>query len=252
MTQDPDPKMALMFSFYESVVRKGPGSEASTLKAVSMLDGLPPQPRIVDFGCGAGVASLVLARATQGNVTAVEIYQPFLRQLDAAAAREGLTDGIRTVEAEMADPPFPDGSFDLVWSEGAIYIIGFEQGLKRWRRLLRVGGFIAVTEVSWLCEAPPREAVDFWTTEYPAMTNIEENVGKVRAAGFDPIGHFVLPPGDGENYYGPLKKQLAAFRSEKSDNADAQAFADSLQREIDVWKEYGDNFGYVFYLGRAV
>ena len=252
MTQDSDPQMALMFSFYEGVQRKGPGSEASTLKALSMLGGLPPKPRIVDFGCGSGVASLVLARATQGIVTAVEIHQPFLHQLEAQAATEGLTESITTVEADMGDPPFPDGSFDLVWSEAAIYNVGFEQGLKRWRRLLRAGGFIAVSEVSWLCEAPPREAVDFWTTEYPAMTSIEENVGKLRSAGFEPVGHFILPPGDGENYYGPLQERLAVFRLEKSGNAEAQAFADSLQREIDVWKEHGDNFGYVFYLGRAI
>jgi SAM-dependent methyltransferase len=252
MAEELDPQMALMFSFYEGVVRKGPGSEASTLKALSMLNGLPPKPRIVDFGCGAGAASLVLARATQGNVTAVDIYQPFLQQLDARVTREGLTERIRTVQADMADPPFSDGSFDLVWSEGAIYIVGFEQGLKRWRRLLRAGGFIAVTEVGWLCEAPPREAVDFWTTEYPAMTSIEGNLTKVRSAGFEPVGHFILPSGDWENYYGPVQHRLAVFRSENSDNAEAQAFADSLQREIDVWKKYGDSYGYVFYLGRAI
>jgi ubiquinone/menaquinone biosynthesis C-methylase UbiE len=252
MAEELDPQMALMFSFFESVVRKGPGSKESALKALSMLDGLPPTPRIVDFGCGAGVASLVLARATQGKVTAVEIHQPFLQQLEAAAAREGLTETIRTVEADMADPPFPDGSFDLVWSEAAIYNIGFEQGLKRWRRLLRAGGFIAVSEVSWLCEAPPGEVVDFWTTEYPAMTTIEDNLTKVRMSGFEPIGHFVLPSEDWENYYGPLQEQVVVFRSENSDNAEAQAFADSLQREIDVWREQGDSYGYVFYLGRAI
>ena len=252
MTQDSDPQMALMFSFFEGVVRKGPGSRESTLKALSMLDGLPPQPRIVDFGCGSGVASLVLARATQGNVTAVEIHQPFLNQLEAQAATEGLTEKIKTVEADMADPPFPDSSFDLVWSEAAIYNVGFEQGLKRWRRLLRAGGFIAVSEVSWLSEAPPRRALDFWTAEYPAMTSIEENVSTLRSAGFEPVGHFILPPEDWESYYGPLQEQLAIFRSEESGNADAQAFADSLQREIDVWKGHGDSFGYVFYLGKAV
>jgi ubiquinone/menaquinone biosynthesis C-methylase UbiE len=228
MTDNSDPQMALIFSFFEGVVRKGPGSEKSTLKALSMLDGLPPTPRIVDFGCGAGVASLVLARASQGNVTAVEIYQPFLQQLEAQAATEGLTEQIRVVEADMADPPFPDGSFDLVWSEAAIYNVGFEQGLKRWRRLLRAGGFIAVSEVSWLCEAPPGEVVEFWKNEYPAMNSIEDNLATVRSAGFESVGHFVLPSEDWENYYGPLQEQLGIFRSEESGNADAQAFADSL------------------------
>jgi len=252
MADDSDPQLALMFSFYEGVVRKGPGSEASTLKALSMLNGLPPTPRIVDFGCGAGAASLVLARATRGNVTAVDIHQPFLEQLEALAVRDGLTDRIRTVGADMADPPFPDGSFDLVWSEGAVYIAGFEQGLKRWRRLLRVGGFVAVTEVSWLCEARPRKAVEFWTTEYPAMTSIEDNLAKLRSAGFEPVGHFILPSENWENYYGPVQEQMVAFRSENSENASAQAFADSVQQEIDVWKEYGSVYGYVFYLERAI
>jgi ubiquinone/menaquinone biosynthesis C-methylase UbiE len=252
MADHSDPQMALMFSFYESVLRKGPGSEASTLKALSMLDGLPPTPRIVDFGCGAGVASLVLAKATQGIVTAVDIHQPFLQQLDAAAAREGLTDGIKTVRADMAAPPFPDGFFDLVWSEGAIYIVGFEQGLKRWRRLLRAGGFIAVTEVSWLCETPPGKVVNFWQNEYPTMANIEGNLTKFRAAGFESIGHFVLPSEDWENYYGPVQEQLAVFRSKHSENARAQSFVDSVQQEIDIWKECDRSYGYVFYLGRAI
>lgn len=243
--------MALMFSFYEGVPRKGPGSEASTLKALSMLHGLPPTPRIVDFGCGAGEASLVLARVTQGHVTAVDIHQPFLDELEARAAREGLMDRITSVQADMAAPPFADGSVDLVWSEGAAYIVGFAQGLSRWRRLLREDGFISVTEAAWLCEAPPREAVDFWTAEYPAMTSIESNLEKLRSAGFEPVGHFVLPSTDWGSYYGPLQERLTAFRSENSENAEAWALADSVQREIDVWKNYGSSYGYVFYLGRA-
>ena len=252
MAEGPDSQLALMFSFYESVQRKGPGSKASTSIALSMLGGLPPNPRIVDFGCGAGDASLVLARATRSNVTAVDIHQPFLHQLESRAAREGLTDRIRTVQADMADPPFPDGSFDLVWSEGAAYIVGFEQGLNRWRRLLRAGGFVAVTEATWVCEAPPQKAVDFWTTEYPAITNIEGNLTKVRSAGFEPVGHFSLPSEDWDNYYEPLQEQLALFRSENSENAEAQTFSDSVQREIDLWEECGSSYGYVFYLGRAI
>jgi ubiquinone/menaquinone biosynthesis C-methylase UbiE len=251
MAEGPDSQLALMFSFYERVERKGPGSEESTRKALAMIGELPPNPRIVDFGCGAGEASLVLARVTQGHITSVEIHQPFLDQLEARAAQKGLTDRITTVQADMAVPPFPDGSFDLVWSEGAAYIVGFEQSLNRWRRLLQAGGFMAVSEVAWLCKAPPQEAVDFWTAEYPAMNSIEDNLTKVRSAGFEPVGHFVLPSEDWGNYYGPLQEQLTAFRSENSENAEARALADSLQREIHVWKKYGSSYGYVFYLGRA-
>lgn len=251
MAETPDSQIALMFSFYEGLRLKGPGSEASTLKALSMLDGLPPSPRIVDFGCGAGAASLALAKATRGSVTAVDIHQPFLNELKDLTIHEGLMDRIRIVQGDMAAPPLPDGSFDLVWSEGAIYIVGFEQGLRRWRRLLGQGRFIAVTEVTWLSDSPSPKAVEYWATEYPAMTSVEDNLSKVRAAGFDPIGHFALPSEAWENYYGMLEERLVAFRAQRSENTEAQVFSDATQREIDIWKECGSGYGYVFYLGKA-
>ena len=121
--------MEFMFSFYRRVHRKARGSEASTRQALSRLDGIPPEPRVVEFGCGSGAAALVLAETPRARVTAVDFHQPYFDDLNARAARAGVARRIRTVRADMADPPFPDGSFDLVWSEGAIYLVGFEQGL---------------------------------------------------------------------------------------------------------------------------
>ena len=252
MEDMPDSQMELIYSLYEGLRLKGPGSEASTLKAFSMLHGLPPAARIVDFGCGAGAASLVLAKATHGSVTAVDIHQPFLDELDTLAVHDGLAGQIKTVHADMGDPPFPDEAFDLVWSEGAIYNIGFEEGLRRWRRLLPQGGFVAVTEATWLSETPRRKATEFWAAEYPAMTSIEDNLTKVGAAGFDPIGHFALPSEDWKNFYWPLEARLATFRSKHLENTEAQVLANGVQREIDIWKEFGSSYGYVFYLGKAI
>lgn len=246
-----DAGSTLFFSFYEGLPRKGPGTEASTRRALALLDGLPSSPRIVDFGCGAGAASLVLAKATGGIVTAVDVYPPYLQELESAAASQAVADRIRTVTANMAAPPFPDGSFDLVWSEGAIYQIGFEQGLTRWRQLLRPGGFVAVTELSWLVNDPSGKAVAYWNSEYPAMRGSKDNLVSLRTAGFEPVGHFVLPAEAWENYYGPLQQQLIVFRSEHSENPQARAFADSMQQEVDLWNECGDQYGYVFYLGKT-
>ncbi len=240
-----------MFSFFEGVFQKGPGSKESTIKALSLLSDLPPHPRIVDFGCGSGAASIVLAESIECNVTAVDIHQPFLDELQTIASCDGLASRITAVNADMADPPFPDQSFDLIWSEGAIYNIGFEQGLKKWRRLLPTGGHVAVTEVTWISQNRPAKAVDFWQAEYPAITTIDDNLSKLRSSSFEPIGHFVLPSTDWNNYYGPLEKQLAVFRSKYPTNKEAKSFADTVQNEIDVWREYGGNYGYVFYLGRA-
>ena len=247
-----DSQMALVFSFYEGVERKGPGSEESTLKALRLLYGLPTNPRIVEFGCGTGVATIALARSIPCQITAVDIHQPFLDELDRSAVRAGLKDRIATLKADMGNPPFPDESFDAVWSEGAIYNIGFEQGLKRLRRLLRTGGYVAVSEAVWLTENPPQRAKEFWEAEYPAMTSVEENLSKLSSSGFKPIGHFILPATDWENYYLPLQAHLAEFWQSHTDNAAAERLVKSVQREIDIWKEFGTSYGYAFFVGRAV
>lgn len=250
MADGTDPQMELMFSFFERLHRKAPGSERSTRRALSLLGRLPPDAEIVDFGCGSGAASLVLAEAG-ASVTAVDIYQPFLDRLDARAAKAGLSGRVTTVCRDMADATFADGSFDVVWSEGAIYLVGFEAGLKRWRRLLRPGGHVAVTEAVWLCEDPSAEASALWEAAYPAITSIEENLKMVRSAGFDSVDHFVLPREDWAEYYEPLQEQLGLFRKEHGEDGHARAFADELQREVDVWRDWGDSYGYLFCLARA-
>ena len=251
VAEDRDPQLELMFSFYERVQRKAPGSEASTRKALSMLRKAPAAADIVEFGCGAGVATLVLAEATGGNVTAVDVHQPYLDELDLRAAAAGCADRVRTVRADMRDPPFADGSFDLVWSEGAIYIAGFADGLRNWRRLLRPAGCIGITEVTWLSADPPAEAVEFWTAGYPAMTTIQKNLATVKAAGFDPIDHFVLPPEDWAGYFDPLIGPLDKLKAENESDPSVRGFVDETLREIDVWKRYGDSYGYVFYLAQT-
>ena len=53
--------------------------------------------------------------------------------------------------------PFQNEELDLIWSEGAIYNIGFERGMNEWNRFLKKNGFIAVTEVSWFTPERPAE-----------------------------------------------------------------------------------------------
>lgn len=250
MTDEADSQLALLFSFFQTVERKGPGSEESTLKALRLLDGLPDNPRIVEFGCGDGVATIALARSIPCHITAVDIHQPFLDALDHSAVRAGVKDRITMFKADMGDPPFPYESFDVVWSEGAIYNIGFEQGLSRWRRLLPMGGYVAVSEAVWLTENPPQRAREFWEAEYPAMTSVAENLSKLSSSGFKPIGHFILPPTDWENYYLPLQSHVAEFQASHTDTADS--LVRDVQKEIEIWKEFGTSYGYAFFVGRAV
>lgn len=229
--------------------RQAPGSDASTLKALKLLSPWTKPPEILDIGCGPGAHSLVLARATGGKVTAVDIHQPYLDQLERAASKAGLSRLVETVRSDMSELQFPSESFDLIWSEGAIYLMGFDHALREWARLLRPGGALAITEISWLTPNPPQKARDFWNSAYPAMRTVEGNLEAARRAGFAEIGNFVLPESDWwDEYYNYLERRLAFFREEYHAHPDAETLALGTEREMALFRKYSDHYGYVFYL----
>lgn len=235
--------------------RQGPGDATSTLRAWALCEGLPERPRILDVGCGPGMQTLVLARLLRkqggGQVTAVDLVPAFLDQLRARLAAEGLEDLVEPLMADMRDLPFGDESFDLLWSEGAAYSMGFGEALGSWRRLLAPRGHLAVSELCWTRPQPPEEAVAFWREEYPAMTDRAGVLARVRAAGYDVVADFVLPEACWwDDYYTPLEAKLPGLRKKYAADAEAQALVESTAREIAMRREHGDSYGYLFVVAR--
>lgn len=139
----------------------------------------------------------------------------------------------------------------MIWSEGAIYIIGFEKGLREWKRCLKDYGIIVVSEFSWLKDDAPQEPVDFWTEAYPEADTIEGNKMKAELLGYEVIDTFVLPEaGWWEDYYIPLEKKIAVLREKYKGNQDALDILQGTQTEIDLYRNYSDYYGYVFYILR--
>ncbi len=234
-----------LFRLFEPMPRQGPGSAASTLRALRALPSLPARPRILDLGCGSGASTLVLARETGGRITAVDIHQPFLDTLERNAAAAELSAHIVTRRQSMDALDEEPAGYDLVWSEGAVYLVGFERGLRLWRPLLRPGGFLCVTEATWLVDDPPAEARAFWDAAYPAMGTVAQNLERARAAGYEALESFSLPRSDWESeFYRPLEARMAKLRD---DPAFAAVLAETEQ-EIVLYRRHGRAYGYVFYL----
>jgi len=241
--------MDIFFEIHKDLPREGPGDCQSTRKALSMLKALPAKPLILDIGCGPGMQTLDLARYTSGKVIAVDTHQPFLEQLEKRARAAALSGRITTVNESMFSLPFQEQSFDLIWSEGAIYIMGFEQGLRAWRALLKPGGYAAVTEISWLKPNPPEEVHSYWMVEYPGIRSIDENLKSIGASGYREIGHFSLPSSSWwTDYYNPIEARLPSLREKYRGNAEASTVLDAEQKEIDIFRKYSDWYGYVFYV----
>ena len=149
------------------------------------------------------------------------------------------------------DMGFPAESFDLIWSEGAIYIAGFAAGLGAWRRFLKPGGWLAVSELSWLVPNPPAEAAQFWARKYPTMNSIEHNCQILSDTGYVDADGFVVPAQDWwDNYYGPAETRVTALRTKYPDDPDTLAILEDAQREYDLFRAHSDAYGYVFFVMR--
>lgn len=229
--------------------RNGPGSARATREAFALLPPLPPRAEIADLGCGQGPEAFDLLPLTDGRITAVDLFEPFLDKLSERAEREAVPDArLRILRGDMSDLPFHDGDFELIWSEGAIYLLGFEEGLTLWRRFLKPGGFMVVSEIRWLTDQPSREASQFWGDAYPDMGTVASNIEAARRAGYRLIATTTLPPQDWwTDYYTPMRRKVADLRR---DYGTLPVFAE-LEGEIALFERHPDEYSYVFYvLGR--
>jgi ubiquinone/menaquinone biosynthesis C-methylase UbiE len=245
---------SLFFEIFSSdLPRQGPGDRASTLKALALVPNVGPGTRILDVGCGSGPQTLVLAEASHAAILAVDTHEPFISALIQQTQMLGLAGRVDARVGDMRHLDYPPGSFDLLWCEGAIYIMGFEAALRDWRRLLTPGGHLVVSEIVWTRPNPPSECATFWEREYPAISDVPTMLANIRRCGYETVGHFTLPPSSwSDEYYQPLQRKLAPFRERHKGENDAQELADQVQREIDMWRAYSDFYSYEFFVMRVM
>ncbi len=241
-------QLELLFELFTDTPRQGPGSLETTRKTLNLIPKLPPAPLVLEIGCGTGGSTLELARLTKGIITATDIYQPFLDELDRKARAAGITT-ITSKNMDMADLTLPETSFDLLWAESCVFIIGFEPALTSWNPLLKSGGFMVLSDVSWLVNEPDQEVQDFWATGYPKMLNINEHLSIIEATGYQCLGHFTQPESDWEAMYKPLReKRLPFFEANYPDDHQAQEIISSTYQEMGIRKKYPQQYSHEIYI----
>ncbi len=233
---------------FGGMAKLGPGGDVYTRHVLSLL----PARRfrlVVDASCGTGRQTLVLAKELGTLIHAIDSHAPFLEELLRRARQAGVAHLVQPHCMNIKEIPGVFPHIDLIWSEGAAYRIGFSNALTTWASAICPEGLAVVSELSWLREEVPDPIRAFFLSSYPDVSSIPENVATVKAAGFELLATYTLPPEAWvEGYYdvlGPRAKRLLDHPE-----ASVRDLAVQTIQQIEAFERSEGSYGYVFYVLR--
>ncbi|MFC1970216.1 class I SAM-dependent methyltransferase, partial [Chloroflexota bacterium] len=169
-----------------------------------------------------------LARLSRGEVIGIDIDQPALDIFARRIKEAGLTDRVQAINCSIFDMDFPDESFDIIWCEGSIYPIGFEKGLREWKRFLKPGGHLVV---------------------HDEQGDISEKLGLVSDCGYELIGHFLLSQDTWRReYFTPLEKLVNEFQAKLTDDPKTREELHQAREELDMFRKNPERNSSVYFI----
>jgi len=244
----------LIIETHAGLERQGPGSPEATAKALSFLDNSPGKiSRVADLGCGTGGQTMLLAQNIAGSITGVDIIPSFIDIFNDTAKKLNLQERVNGIVGSIENLSFQKDEFDLIWSEGAIDSIGFENGLTHWNSFLKKGGYIAVTCPSWLTGEHPIEVEKFWGDAGSRLDTIAHNISIMQKTGYNILATFALPEKCWtDNYFTPRQTAEKILLEKYAGNKTAEDFIENNKYEVALYSKYKQHYGYVFYIGKKM
>lgn len=246
-----DKYVEALIELHSNLDRQGPGDEDFSRFIIAQIPELPPSPRIADLGCGAGAGTLILAEKFRSKIKAADFSRVFLDQLMARARQKGLEGFIEIIESDIGNLDWLPETVDLIWSEGAAYNITFKGALEAWRPLLAVNGVAVISEMVYFSADVSEDVTQYMNNAYPKIKTESDNLDLITASGFEVLGVHRLPTiAWWENYYDPLREKINYI--ECSEDSVMQAVIKETLEEMNFFKEHEQEYGYTYYIMRAV
>lgn len=245
----------LLIDLHKNNPRQGPGGNDESTKALTLAMIDPSQPlKIADIGCGTGATTILLANLFNDvTITAVDLLPDFLQVLETRATKSGLSHKITPLCCAMDNLPFSIEEYDIICSEGAIYNMGFEKGVRQWNSYLKMGGILVVSEITWTTNSRPSEIETYWENEYSEIDVASAKINILEKNGYSPMGYFVLPDHCWwDNYYQPIQNSFEDFLGRNNNSPEAKAIVESEKKEIEIYKQYKNYYNYGVYIAKKL
>lgn len=249
-----DETLQLLVDLHINNKRQGPGSDKTFQRALELSEiDINSELQVADIGCGTGASTIALAKKTKSKITAIDFVPEFLNRVNESAVATNVSSQIKTVQADMAELPFEKEQFDVIWAEGAIYNIGFENGIEKWSNFLKPKGTIVLTEITWLQKDLPKELKEHWHTEYSEIDFASNKLRQLELNNYMPIAYFPLTEEAWiDGYYGPLEAGFKSFLKRNNNTKATQSIIEAERQEIALYKKYKDYFSYGCYIAKKL
>lgn len=243
----------LLLETHIGLERQGPGSLEAVEQALGFLKPFNRFLRIADLGCGTGGQTIHLARRLPGTITGLDMFSDFIEKLNENVKSMNLENRVTGIVGSMENLPFQKKSLDLIWSEGAVDNIGFEEGISHWHGFLKKGGFVAVTCPSWLTGERPAAVERFWSDAGSRLDCVGNNIEIMQGCGYQFVASFTLPEQCWtENYFIPREAAISRLLKKYAGNETMIEYEAQNRYETELYSKYSQYYGYVFYIGKAV
>lgn len=242
----------LLWDLHTNIERESPGGDRFTLFALNKLKLKKSEKfKVLNLGCGKGLETICLAKNVNGHINAVDAHEPYLEELVKLVEKHGLDDKVTIYLEDMMELPFSKNSFDIIWIEGAIHEVGFENGIKEFRKYLKPNGYLVISDYVYTKPNRPLELARYFEDFYPDINTVDYNTALAEYNNYKVIDSYVLEEGAWwESYFKPLRIRLQELNDIYRMDLIARKTLDSREKEIILREKYKEYFGFAFYILR--
>ena len=208
------------------------------------LTNLGPEAKVLDLGAGYGGAARYLAKTFGCRVVALNLSEVENDRNREMTKAQGLDHLVEVVDGSFEDIPFPDASFDVVWSQDAILHSGERaKVMEEVARVLKPGGEFVFTDPMQANDCPKGvlqpilDRIHLETLGSPKLSQ-ETRAG----LGFEDLGFEDNTP-QLPRHYGRVLQETERQEDELN-KVVSQAYVDRMRKGLRHWIE-GGNKGYL-------
>jgi len=185
-------------------------------------------PHILDLGCGTGVPTIEMAGLTDGKIVAVDANQESLDVFRKKIDILNLNDRISIVQNSVINTHLFENHYDIIMAEGILHIIGFENGLRIFTRLLQSSGYFMIHD------------------EYH---NEKRKLKVIAKYGYELVKFFILDEKIWWNeYYGFMEKKIMDLEKTYTVTSKSEALFKPLKQEIAIFRNDPKSCRSIYYV----